>query len=82
MNTTITVALLIALLAIAGCRGGSQTCHEPQRYQSEELGERVVAPEDLDQLQSGKELKIPEASPREPRPEGADCLELPPRIGT
>jgi len=56
------------------------TCDKPMRYQSIELGERIVAPEELDQLDRSREMPVPSASPRDPRPAGSPCLDLPPRF--
>lgn len=71
--------LLLTVAAMTGaCGGTSITCDEPQVYQASNAGERIVAPEGLSDLQSIKELKIPEPSPQQPRPEGAPCLERPP----
>jgi uncharacterized lipoprotein len=64
--------------ALSACGGGTMTCDKPQRYQSSHEGQRIVVPEGLDELETSSELAIPDASPREPRPEGSPCLELPP----
>jgi hypothetical protein len=46
------------------------------------LGKRIEAPEGLDQLQSDREMTIPDVSPRDPRPADAPCLELPPSVSS
>ena len=76
------IAFTIVLIAVLSSCGGTAdlTCDDPQRYQQAREGARVSAPDDLDELQASKELQIPKASPREPRPEGAPCLDLPPSI--
>ncbi len=71
--------IIIACAMFAGC-GASQTCDEPERYQSAREGARIEAPSDLDDLETSKEMTVPKASPREPRPEGSPCLDLPPII--
>jgi len=71
------ILLLLAALT-AACGGGSLYCDEPQRYQASNPGPRIDAPDGMSDLQSYKELKIPEASPQQARPEGLPCLERPP----
>jgi hypothetical protein len=71
--------VVIAAMAIAGC-GNKQTCDEPQFYESATGGKRIEAPDDLDELQSFKEMVIPEASPRPPREPGSGCLDRPPTL--
>ena len=73
---------LATILAVtAGCGGTpDKSCDEPQRYQAAVEAEPVVTPEDLDQLDEFKQLPLPKASPRPPRPKGAPCLDLPPSI--
>jgi hypothetical protein len=66
---------------MAGC-GGTPACLEPQPYESSQAGKRIEAPEGLDQLNAGREMTIPEASPRPPRADNAPCLEYPPSFGT
>ena len=71
----------IACIALAtGACGSNLTCDEPQAYEFAEEGVRIVAPEGLDNLEASKEVPIPKASPRDPRPEGSPCLDLPPTI--
>ena len=78
---TMTRALpLLALLGLsAGC-SVDLTCDEPQEYEFAQAGTRVTAPDDLDQLESSREQPIPKASPRDPRPQGSPCLDLPPTL--
>lgn len=54
------------------------SCDDPQLYQKAREGKRIDAPDDLDELEAAKELTVPSASPRDARPEGAPCLDLPP----
>lgn len=69
--------------ALAACGGDKPlTCDEPQRYQASVQGQRIVAPQGLDNLEASRELEIPDPSPREPRPKGSPCLELPPAYVT
>lgn len=70
-------APLLAMGLLSAC-GGDLTCDDPQIYQAALPGDRIVAPDDLSELQSFKEMKIPDVSPQPPRPEGLPCLERPP----
>ncbi len=80
MKHTRMTVVLVAAVACGACGGPKLTCDDPQRYQQAREGARVDAPADLDELQASKELQIPKASPREPRPQGSPCLDLPPTI--
>jgi uncharacterized lipoprotein len=73
---------VLAVLLVGACGGGSSVCEKPKLYQQSQLGKRIEAPEGLDPLQAGREMTIPDASPRDPRPAGAPCLELPPTFST
>jgi uncharacterized lipoprotein len=75
------ILLTVVVLMLGAC-GGNQSCDEPQRYQSAQQVGPLVVPDDLDNLQTHKELKIPDVSPRKPRPEDAGCLASPPAIQT
>ena len=81
MNILKTTGPAIALLLLSAC-GGASVCEKPRLYQQSELGKRIEAPQGLDQLQSDREMSIPDVSPRDPRPADAPCLELPPSIST
>lgn len=76
-----TSALLLAALLVSAC-GGSNVCEKPKAYQSSQPGKRIEVPEGLDELNASREMTIPEPSPRDPRPEGARCLEMPPAYGS
>ncbi len=76
-----TEVLLVAALIISGC-SSAPTCDEPALFESAEGGKRIVAPEDLDDLDEYKEMVIPEASPRPPRDLNAGCVDLPPTLKT
>ena len=71
--------LLIAASVATGC-SMAPTCDEPEFYESAQGGKRIDAPDGLDDLASYKEMVIPEASPREPRPPGSGCLDKPPTL--
>jgi hypothetical protein len=73
--------LAIALLGagLSGCGGNkTQSCDEGLRYLQAVDGKRIESPEGLSQLDPMKEIPLPEASPRPPRPTDAPCLDLPP----
>jgi uncharacterized lipoprotein len=79
MRPIIALSAFLLIGSLSGCGGNKNlTCDEPQRYQASQQGERIVAPDGLDELQQGQELAIPPASQQNPRPEGAPCLERPP----
>jgi uncharacterized lipoprotein len=73
------IAIAAAAMLLGGC-ASDLTCQDPQTYQSAREVDRVVAPEGLDELQAAREMVIPRASPRDPRPADAPCLDLPPTI--
>jgi len=75
-----TMPVMTALLL--GACGGASVCDKPKLYQQSELGKRIEVPEGLSPLQPGREMTIPDASPRDPRPAGAPCLEMPPTFTT
>jgi uncharacterized lipoprotein len=81
MNRAEVLLLLAAALIISGC-SSAPTCDELAFYESAEGGKRIVAPEDLDDLDEYKEMVIPEASPRPPRDLNAGCVDLPPTMKT
>jgi uncharacterized lipoprotein len=82
MNRAGVLLLLVAaLIIISGC-SSAPTCDELAFYESAEGGKRIVAPEDLDDLDEFKEMVIPEASPRPPRDLNAGCIDLPPTMKT
>jgi len=79
--------LLVAAAAVSGIaacggNGGSETrtCDEVRAYQLAAEGKRVEAPEGLDALDPLKEMPLPEANPRPPRPAGSPCIDLPPSV--
>ena len=82
MKNVVRLALSGLLLATLGACGGSKnlTCDKVQYYLLSEERKRVVAPEGLDDLDPLRELTLPEASPREPRPPGSECFDRPPGI--
>lgn len=72
----VSVITIIALL-FAAC-GGTPECREPRPYEQARLGEPIRVPEGLDALDPGREMTIPEPSPRRERAANAPCLEYPP----
>ncbi len=81
----IAALLSMALLGslVGGC-GGNKTvdlsCDKLQPYQRAEEGKRIEVPEDLDPLDERKEMPLPDAAPRAPRPAGSPCIDRPPGI--
>ena len=83
MNRWLKAAMpILAGLLLGACGGASSVCEKPKLYQQSQLGKRIEAPEGLDPLQPSREMTIPDASPRDPRPANAPCLELPPSFAT
>ena len=73
--------LLGAIAGLSACGGTPDlSCDEEQIYQLAAPGQRVVAPQDLDDLEPLREMPLPEASPRPPRDPNSPCIELPPSI--
>ncbi len=74
--------VLFALLSfVSACSGDkARSCDDVQRYQLAVEGERIETPDDLDDLDPLREMPLPEASPRAPRPEGSPCIDLPPSV--
>ena len=81
MKHTNPLLVLVMLLVVSAC-GGNQTasCDDVQRYQLATEGKHIKTPDDLDELDPLREMPLPEASPREPRPEGSPCIDLPPSV--
>lgn len=76
----LTIILITALAAgMSGC-AQNLTCDDPQPYQAAIETDKIAAPDGLDELQEGREMRIPRASPQDPRPPGSPCLDLPPPI--
>ena len=78
------IRMLVIVLfpaCLAACGGSAElTCDDVKSYQLASEGRRVVAPDDLDDLEPLREMPLPEASPRPPRPDDAPCLEAPPAV--
>jgi len=74
--------LVLGLLAALTACGGSKelTCDEESPYLTAVGAARVQSPDDLDSLESLKEIPLPTASPREARSADAGCLDAPPVI--
>ncbi|MDX1405921.1 MAG: hypothetical protein R3192_15355 [Woeseiaceae bacterium] len=73
------IMLMLAGAMMSGC-SSAPTCDELAFYEHAEGGRRIEPPEDLDPLDAGKEMVIPEASPRPPRDLDAGCIDRPPRL--
>ena len=81
MSRLRSLALVGVALALGACGGTADlTCDEVQYYQTAVLTDRVVAPDDLDQLDPNREMPMPEASPRPPREPGHPLPQQLPRI--
>ena len=71
---------IVSVVAALGACANVYTCEEPEFYESAVPGRRIEVPEGLDGLAASKELLIPDASPRAPRPPGSGCLDRPPTL--
>ena len=78
--TVVKLLFSLALLASLVACGGSEdiTCNDPSPYQLAMPGKRVTAPDGLDNLETIKEMPLPEASPSKPRSADSPCLDRPP----
>ncbi len=75
-------SLLLPMAALLGACGGSQTCNKVQPYETARSGQKIEAPDGLDDLQTNQAVEIPEASSRKERKEGDPCLDFPPVLRT
>ena len=73
------ISLFLAIIITSGC-AADLSCEEPETYQSAVESNKIISPDDLDQLQEDRELKIVRASPRNPRLTNSPCLDEPTRI--
>ena len=80
LKTIVTLASLVASTSVLTACIGAPECESEGRYMLSQEGQRIQAPEDLDNLESYKEMTIPHASPRAPRDESEKCVEAPPAI--
>ena len=78
-----TILILSIGVALSGCSffgTTADTCEEPKFYEVAAEGNRIEAPDDLDNIASHKALVIPEASPRPPHDRSAGCIDKPPTL--
>ena len=71
------VAIVLPMLVLSACGGDDAVlqCEEGGSYMNATETPRVRAPEDLDNLDSLREIPLPEASPRAERSAGSGCLD-------
>ncbi len=74
--------MLLAGMSLLTACGGAPKCESEGRYMLSREGHRIEAPDDLNDLESYKELTIPQASPRAPREDTGRCIEAPPEISS
>ncbi len=77
------VAVLILGTSISACGGEDSLvldCDADLRFQNREIGKRVVAPEDLDQLEEFAEMPVPAADPAAAAPPAGKCVDMPPAL--
>ena len=76
------IMIVLPLLALSACGGDDAVlkCESGGTYLNASETPRVRAPEDLDNLDSLREMPLPEASPRAERPVDGGCIEAPPKV--
>lgn len=79
------LAVVLLSASLSAC-GGNDTrevdCQKGLKYQNRTVGERVVAPEGLDQLDEYQEMPIPTADPDAPQFAPGTCEDMPPMMGS
>mgnify|MGYP001206087568 CR=1 FL=1 len=78
-----TISVLSVGMILSGCSffgTTADTCEEPDVYEGATGGNRIVAPDDLDNIAAQKELTIPDASPRPARDRSEGCIDKPPTL--
>ncbi len=72
--------LLLAGMSLLTACGGTIKCAAEGHYVLSREGQRIQVPEDLDDLQSYKEMTIPRAAAQPSQEDTGKCLEAPPAI--
>ena len=75
------LAVLLLSASISACGGEDSLivdCDESLQYQNREVSKRVVAPEDLDQLNEFAEMPVPKADPDAAETPAGQCVDMPP----
>lgn len=81
MRKLVSLTVIAVFASLAGCGGPVDlTCDELLAYEAAREGQRIEAPEGLDELDPLKEMPLPRASPRPERPAGSPCLDMPPSV--
>ena len=73
------IVVIVVAGSLSAC-SGIETCEELEFYEFATPGERIEAPDDLDNLVAARELGIPDISPRTPRDRSAGCVDRPPKL--
>ena len=76
----VTVSLVTMSFLMACAIGQPPPCETEGLYQLSRSGQRIQVSSDLDDLESYKEMTIPEGSPRQTLPDSDRCLEMPPEV--
>ena len=75
------IAVIFSVFGLAACGGpGKLQCDNEGAYLAASPTPRVRAPEGMDELESYREVPVPEASPQVERPADGRCLEAPPPV--
>ena len=78
--TLVRIILIACVAGLTACGGKNNLTCDEGPYQSSVRAPRVQVPEDLDSLDTLREMPLPEPSPRPDRPEGSPCLDRPPVV--
>ena len=74
------IIFLAVVAGLASCGGTEDLTCDEGSYKTAVRGPQVDTPVDLDDLNPLREMPLPAASPREPRPAGSPCLDRPPVV--
>jgi uncharacterized lipoprotein len=75
------IALIFLVFVLSACGGSKKLkCDNEGAYLAASPAPRVRSPEGMDELESYKEVPVPEASPQAQRPDDGRCLEAPPPV--
>ena len=75
------IALVSSIFLLSACGGsGKLKCDNEGAYLTASPSPRVRAPEGMDELETFREVPVPEASPQVQRAAEGRCLEAPPPV--
>ncbi len=75
------IALMFSVFVLSSCGGAEKLkCDNEGAYLAASPVPRVRAPEGMDELETFREVPVPEASPQVERTDDGRCLEAPPPV--